>query len=258
MQTDANVMPGASGRRVAADPRALLAGVALVVAASIVTVRASAGMLALFAFTVLWHTVVAGPAPTLRLVLRALPLALLVVAVNAVLVAGAPLWSIRGHRVVSVEGLGDGVFFALRLGVMLLAVSVLVAGSRAEDTAHGIHDIVRRVSRPAAERMALFAFLAAGFVPLFVDEIARVRTAQAFRAGGADRGLRQAAAVHVWLVPVLMSAARRSGQLALAVELREIRSRLVPSLPPLRMRRADVVWTALVIAVVVLASWSLR
>jgi energy-coupling factor transporter transmembrane protein EcfT len=147
------------------------------------------------------------------------------------------------------------VFFALRLGAMLMAVSLLVSALSAEALAQGVHDLVRRASRRLADRFAFFAFLSAGFVPLFADEIRRVRTAQAFRGGRFEGGFgRRATTVRMWLVPVLMSAVRRSGQLALAVELRDIRARLIPSMPPLRMRAADIAQMVIVVAVVVAAS----
>lgn len=258
MQTNANVMPGGAsipGR--CADPRVLLLCVLVVVVASMATVRTMGGMLALFAFTAVWHAAIARPAATVRVVLRILPFAALILVLNAVLVPGDPVFTVAGRRVASEQGLHDGAFFALRLGVMLTAVSALVAGSGAESLAHGIHDLVRRVSRPVAGRVAFFTFLSAGFVPLFTDEIQRVQTAQAFRGGTPQRGfVHRAGSVRTWLVPVLMSAVRRSGQLALAVELRDIRARLIPSLPALRVRVVDLAWLASALVVCALASWS--
>ncbi|HEX6791175.1 MAG TPA: energy-coupling factor transporter transmembrane component T [Candidatus Krumholzibacteria bacterium] len=239
----------------ATDPRVLLVSSLLIVVASMTTVRTIPGMLGLFLFVAAWYAVTAGAAATVRAVRRLLPFALVILIINIVLVPGPALVSIAGHRVVSAPGLHDGILFALRLGVMLMAVSVLVAGAGAEALAQGIHDLLRRVSRSLADRVAFFTFVSAAFVPLFIDEIARVQTAQAFRGGAVERGLfRRAAAVRTWLIPVLMSAVRRSGQVALAVELRDVRSRLIPSLPPLHLRAVDVAWLALAVTAVVLAS----
>ncbi|HET6347897.1 MAG TPA: energy-coupling factor transporter transmembrane component T, partial [Candidatus Krumholzibacteria bacterium] len=134
-------------------------------------------------------------------------------------------------------------------------VSALVCAAPPESLACGVHSMMRRVAPRLADRVAFFVFLSMGFVPLFTDEIHRVRVAQSFR-GGDMKGsmLRRAGSVRTWLVPVLMSAVRRSHELALAVELRHIRDRLVPSLPAPRMRASDVVHLVAVTAAVVAAS----
>jgi energy-coupling factor transport system permease protein len=254
MLTDANVMPGVRGR--AADPRALLIGALLVIVAAMTSVRTLPAMCVLFLFVVMWHAAaVARPARTLRDLRRILPFALLIVAINAVVVPGDPLLVLGGRRVVSAQGLHDGLFFALRLGVMLMAVSLLLASTTAEEMARGIHDFVRPLSPRLAGRAAFFAFLSLGFAPLFVDEIRRVRIAQSFRGADMKGGmLRRAGSVRAWLIPVLVSAVRRSGQLALAVELRDVRARLVQSMPPSRVRAVDVAWLVLVLAVTIAAS----
>ena len=255
MRTHVTVMPALTPTR-HVDPRVLLLSVLVIVIASMTTVRSISGMLGLCAFVTTWHIAAVQWTPTLRALRRLLPFALLIIVLNSVLVPGDALVSVAGRRVVSVPGLHDGVFFALRLGAMLMAMSLLVSASHAEALAHGIHDLLRRVSRPLADRVAFFTFLSTGFVPLFVDEIRRVQTAQAFRSGDTHRGLMQrAASVRLWLIPVLMSAVRRSGQLALAVELRDIRSRLIPSLPALGVRATDVAWFVAALAVIVVASW---
>jgi energy-coupling factor transport system permease protein len=185
------------------------------------------------------------------------PFALVIVALNAVLVPGEPMVTLGGHRVASREGFHDGIFFALRLAVMLMAVSVLIAGTAPESLAAGVHDLVRRVSPRAARRVALFVFLSMGFVPLFVDEIARIRMAQSFRGGDFSGGvLRRAGSVRAWLVPLVMSAVHRSGQLALAVELRQIPSRLVRTIEVPRTRAADAVLLLAATVLVIAASWS--
>lgn len=254
MQSHANVMPQVELKP--ADPRALLVSVVLVVAASITTVKTLPAMLGLLVFVVLWYAAAARrPASLFAVVRRIVPFAAMIIVLNALLVPGDALFHVAGRRIGSVQGAHDGLFFAARLGVMLLSVSLLLAATDAERLARGVHDLLRRVSPALASRVAFFMFLSIGFVPLFADEIQRVRVAQSFR-GGELKGsmLRRAGALRMWLVPVLMSAVRRSGELALAVELRDIRHRLVASIPPPRMRVVDLVWLLLVVAAVVLAS----
>jgi energy-coupling factor transporter transmembrane protein EcfT len=89
------------------------------------------------------------------------------------------------------------------------------------------------------------------------DEIGRVRVAQSFRSGELKGGmLHRAGSVRAWLIPVLLSAVRRSGQLALAVELRDIRSRLVATMPPPRMRALDALWLLATAGMIVAVSWA--
>jgi len=192
---------------------------------------------------------------TARGLARVAPFALLIVLLNAVLVPGDALLAWAGHRVVSREGLVDGVFFALRLGVMLMAISVLLAATSPETLARAAYDLVRRVSERAATQVALFVFLAMGFVPLFADEFERIRVAQAFRGGDFSGGMRRrVGTVHAWLVPLLLSAIHRSGQLAFAVELRDVRHRLPRTIEAPRARAQDVAVLIITAAVVVAAS----
>ncbi len=246
-------------RRIASrpgDPRAALLVAALVVIASLTTIRDTRAMLATLGFVCAWHLAVAGrPRATARVLVRVLPFAIVIVVINAVLAPGDALVSLAGRRVVSREGLADGVFFALRLAVMLTAVSALLSAAAPEAMARGAYDVLRRFSQRAAARVALFVFLAMGFVPLLADELQRIRVAQSFRGGAFSGGLlRRAEVARSWLVPLLVATVYRSGELAKSVELRSIRERLVHTIESPRLRAADVVLVAAAVAVVAFAS----
>jgi hypothetical protein len=177
------------------DARVMVAATAAVVVASVATLRGIPAMLGLLVFVCAGHALVTrGVGATARRLAGVAPFALLVVALNAVLVPGEALLSLAGHRVVSREGLGDGVFFALRLGGMLMAVSVLLA-ALPEALARAVYDLVRRFR---AQRRVAVHFLAMGFVPLFADgfggSVADVPPAAISRAACAGVG-----AVHSWL-----------------------------------------------------------
>ena len=89
---------------------------------------------------------------------------------------------------------------------------------------------------------------------MFADEAKRVRIAQRFRGGGFDGGLlHRAAAARMLLVPLLLSAIHRSGHLAMAVELRGIRSSIDVLFEDERAGRNDVVFALLTSMVLVLA-----
>jgi energy-coupling factor transporter transmembrane protein EcfT len=223
------------------DPRALVAAVTALVAATLAWVGSAAAMLGLLGFVCAWHLVVTGDLSVTGASLRRIaPFALLVVALNAVFGPGEAIVALGGVRLVAGEGLANGVFFALRLGVMLMSVSLLLAAASPESLARGLSGLVRRVSRRAAEGVAFFVFLAMGFVPLVAEEFERIRTAQAFRGGDLSGGLaRRVESARAWLIPLLVSAVHRSGRLAMAVELRDVRRRLPFTLAPARFRAAD-------------------
>ena len=65
---------------------------------------------------------------------------------------------------------------------------------------------------------------------------------------------RRAETVRAWLVPLLVSAVHRSGQLAMAVEMRHIRERLVRTIEAPKLRVADAILALAAGAVVVAAS----
>src|SRR5262245_43288799 len=241
------------------DPRiAFLVAAALVIAA-LASVPDSGGMLLALVFATAWHlSVTRRMRATARVWRRVLPFALLIVIINGVLVPGEPLLVIAGRRIVSWEGFDDGVFFALRLAVMLVATAAFLASSSPESMARGAYDMLRRVSKSAASRLALFVFLAMSFVPLFAGELERIRIAQGFRGGDFKGGMtRRADTVRSWLVPLLISAVHRSGELAKTVELRRIRERLVHTIDSPKMRAADLVLATMALVVVAFASvWS--
>ena len=238
------------------DPRVAFLVMVAVVVASLLVIRQSRGMLVLGVFVCAWHAVVTGRlAATARSLLRLLPFALVIIVLNAVLVPGDALVTIAGRRVISRPGLEDGVFFALRLVVLLMAVAAWVGTASPEAMARSAYDAVRRVSARAASNVALFVFMSMGFVPLAADEFQRIRVAQSFRGGRLEGGLwRRAETARAWLVPLLVSTIHRSGQLAMTVELRDIRARLPRTIEPPRFAAADAMLAAAAVAVVWLAS----
>jgi energy-coupling factor transport system permease protein len=257
----ASISAGAEGAAIVPrDPRAIMLAVCALVAASLVSVERAVAMLGLLGFVCAWHVVVTGAvSETAARLRRVWPFALVVVVLNAVFGPGAPIVSLGNVRIAADQGLANGVFFALRLAVMLMSVSLLLAAVPPEGLARGLFELVRPLSRRAAERVALFVFLAMGFVPLFADEFQRIRLAQSFRGGDLSGGLwRRADAARATLIPLLVSAVHRSGELALAVELRDVRHRLPRSIEPSRLRPADVALLVSTASAIAVASGWLR
>ena len=254
----------ASGAILPRDPRAVFLAVSALVVASLVSVDRADAMLGLLGFVCAWHVVATGQlAATGASLRRLVPFAIAVVLLNAVFGPGEAIVSVGSVRIAADRGLASGVFFALRLAVMLMSASLLLAAASPEALARGLYDGVSLVSRNAAEHVALFVFLAMGFVPLVADEFHRIRRAQSFRGGDVARGftggLRQRTeAARASLIPLLVSAVHRSGQLAMAVELRDVRHRLPRTIDAARFRAADALLIVSTAAAIVAASGWLR
>jgi energy-coupling factor transport system permease protein len=218
------------------DPRCLIV-VFVAVLVCTFAVGSSAGLLLLLAYIVVLSWLARVPVRRIAGNLRALLFFLFViVAVNALLVEGEPL---AGTAFLSREGVFRGLFYGLRVVVLYFTLVLFLSVTSPEELARGLSSLLKPFSRRVARRVALHGFLAMGFLPLFAEEARRVRVAQGFRGGGIEGGLlRRAAGVRMLIVPLLVSTIHRSGQLAVAVELRgierSIESMLVAGGPALR------------------------
>jgi len=153
-----------------------------------------------------------------------------------------------------VEGIRAGAFFGVRLAVMVLALAALVRTTPADAFARGVHALLRPLSPAMADAAAMHGFLAMSFVPLFSDEFRRIRIAQSFRGASLARGVRsRVLSVRTLVIPLIISAIRRSEQLALVVELRGIRTRVSRGMRLPRPRGAAVSFGLLTLAVIVAA-----
>jgi energy-coupling factor transport system permease protein len=205
---------------VSEDPRCLIL-VFLVVLVFTFAIGSSTGLLLLLAYVVLLSRLARVPVRRIASGLRGLLLFLFViVAANALLVEGEPL---AGVAFLSRRGVYSGLYYGLRVVVLYLTLVVFLCVTSPEALAKGLSSLLRPFSKRLARRVALHGFLAMGFLPLFADEVRRVRIAQSFRGGAIEGGLlRRAAGVRMLIVPLLVSTIHRSGQLAVAVELRGI------------------------------------
>ncbi len=237
----------------ASDPRFLIVLFILIVVFSFI-VRSTEGLLLILSYLLVIHRLA-------RLSLRRLArrtrdmmvLLALVVAVNAVLVKGSPLPPPLSF--LSREGLAAGIFYGLRALTVYYALIVFLSLASQEAIAKGIAALLRPFSEPLARRAALYGFLTIGFLPVFADEIERIRVAQRFRGGGLHGGFaRRTAAVRLLFVPLVVSAIHRSGHLATAVEVRGIRSSITRLLNTPRPGHRDLVFAAVTLVLLVGAS----
>ncbi len=162
-----------------------------------------------------------------------------------------------GPLIATQGGLRTGLFVSLRLILLVVATSLLTFTTSPVELTDGLERLLRpfrRLGVPAHE-LAMMMAIALRFIPTLLEETEKIIKAQMARGADFDRGglLTRARAFVPVLVPLMVSAFRRSEELALAMEARcyrggDGRTRM----KELRWRTADVV--AFVVATVAAAA----
>lgn len=242
-----------SGKPPRIDARFGVAAFVAICAAALFALSSMPAMVVLLAYVVMLSLAVGVGVRTLgRHLWRLVPVAAVIVLLNGALLPGDALIAVRNRALLTDAGVTAGTFFALRLFVLYMASLVFLAVTPPVEFAKGVYSTLRPVSARLASRAAFYGFLVLSFVPLFADEFDRIRLAQSFRGADLSGGLgRRAAAVRALVVPLVLSAIHRSGQLATVVELRGLRDRVGVALPTTRPRAADVAFAAVTAAVIV-------
>lgn len=151
-----------------------------------------------------------------------------------------------GPLIATQGGLRTGLFVSLRLILLVVATSLLTFTTSPVELTDGLERLLRpfrRLGVPAHE-LAMMMTIALRFIPTLLEETEKIIKAQMARGADFDRGglLTRARAFVPVLVPLMVSAFRRSEELALAMEARcyrggDGRTRM----KELRWRTADVV-----------------
>ncbi|MGN0777662.1 MAG: energy-coupling factor transporter transmembrane component T family protein [Aristaeellaceae bacterium] len=146
------------------------------------------------------------------------------------------------------EGLNTAVHYTLRLAFLVLGTSLLTLTTSPVTLADGIELLLspfKRFHFPAHE-LAMMMTIALRFIPTLLEEADKIMKAQMARGADFESGnlMARAKAMVPLLVPLFVSAFRRAGDLAMAMEARcyhggENRTRL----RVLRITRND--WLAL-------------
>jgi energy-coupling factor transport system permease protein len=208
------------------DPRIGMAAYLLIIVAAF-ALRHFWGVLCLLFYVLVLHMLCGFNFATVWKRTKKITLfALLAMLLNAVLVKGEALIAIDGTSIISREGLWRGAFYFVQIHVLFVSTGLIVSLTSPEQFAKAISSIVSPVAPAFAKRLALYAFLSLGFLPFFVEEFQRIATLQKFRGGGLTGGLAQKLkGVRLLLVPLLLSAVRRSEQLAMVIELRDLKNK---------------------------------
>lgn len=244
-----------SGRRVflANDPRFLITAFALILMSVFVFAHTN-GLLCVLVYVLVLHRLAGLSVKTLTSGAKNMAFfVLFIIAINSVLNSGEPL--IGAVPFISREGLAMGVHQSVRVLVLYFTTVVFLGVASPEDIARGLSAFLKPFSPNGARRVALYGFLSIGFLPVFADEVQRIRIAQGFRGGGMEGSLmRRLAGVRLLLVPVFLSAVQRSGHLAVAVELRDIKTTIGGILVLETPSQKDYVFVV-VTAVILVAAW---
>ena len=162
-------------------------------------------------------------------------------------------WIIRITR----EGLSQAVFYSLRLVFLVMGTSLLTLTTSPVALSDAIEILLgplKRIHFPAHE-LAMMMTIALRFIPTLLEETDKIKKAQMARGADFESGnlIARAKAMVPLLVPLFVSAFRRAGDLAMAMESRcyhggEGRTRL----RVLKLTRSDAVACAAVAGLLVL------
>lgn len=125
---------------------------------------------------------------------------------------------------VSKEGLLTAVHFSMRLVFLVAGASILTLTTSPVALCDGLESLLRPLSKlhfPAHE-LSMMTTIALRFIPTLIEEADKIMKAQMARGADFESGnpLKRAKAMIPLLVPLFVSAFRRAGELAMAMEAR--------------------------------------
>ena len=129
-------------------------------------------------------------------------------------------WSIR----ITLEALRQAVFYSLRLVFLVLGTSLLTLTTSPVALSDAIELLLgplKKIHFPAHE-LAMMITIALRFIPTLLDETDKIMKAQMARGADFESGnlISRAKSMVPLLVPLFVSAFRRAGDLAMAMESR--------------------------------------
>lgn len=152
-----------------------------------------------------------------------LPIILITFLLNLFMTKGQVIFEI-GPLDVTIEGLKQASFMALRLIFLIVGTSLLTLTTSPISLTDGIEKLLnpfRRIGVPAHE-LAMMMTIALRFIPTLLEEADKIMKAQMARGADFESGniLNRAKSLVPLLVPLFVSAFRRADELAMAMEAR--------------------------------------
>lgn len=193
---------------------------------------------------------------TLKSIKPLLPIIIFMTLINVFYVSGGPVLWRWGFVVITSKGLALAVFMTVRIVFLIVSASMLTYTTSPialTDALESLMSPLKRVHLPVHE-LSMMMTIALRFIPLLIEETDKIISAQKARGADFETGnlMRRLRALTPIIIPLFVSAYRRAGELALAMDCRcyrggEGRTRL----NRLRMGTADFVSAA--VSAVILA-----
>ena len=206
------------------DPRTkILLTVAMIVAVFVVKTMVGYGLILSFMYLVSKLSNI----PFKMLVKGIKPLKLILILtfiLNLFFNTGTTMLVEWGFIKISVEGLSTAVHYSLRLVSLVLGTSLMTLTTSPIALSDGIEMLLsplKKIHFPAHE-LAMMMSIALRFIPTLMEEADKIMKAQMARGADFESGnlLARAKAMVPLLVPLFVSAFRRAGDLAMAMESR--------------------------------------
>ena len=163
-----------------------------------------------------------------RMLLRGLkPLRLILILtflLNLFFTTGETVWVEFWVIRITEEGFLQALFYALRLAFLVVGTSLLTLTTSPVSLSDGIEILLtplKKIHFPAHE-LAMMMTIALRFIPTLLEETDKIMKAQMARGADFESGnlISRAKAMVPLLVPLFVSAFRRAGDLAMAMESR--------------------------------------
>jgi len=176
------------------------------------------------------------PSFVLRGVKPIIPLIIISAVFNLILTPGNALVSFWIINITS-EGIYMAIFMIVRLLFLITGASILTFTTTPTKLTDGIEKGLRflKIFKVPVHEIAMMMSIALRFIPILVEETDKIKKAQMARGADFESGniMKRAKAMIPLLVPLFVSAFRRAGDLAMAMEARcyhgsEGRTRMKP------------------------------
>ena len=151
-------------------------------------------------------------------------LLILTFVLNLFFSGGATVWVRWGIISITQEGVLLAVHFSMRLVFLVVGTSILTLTTSPVALSDGIEILLKplKVFHFPAHELAMMMTIALRFIPTLIEETDKIMKAQQARGADFESGrlIARAKAMVPLLVPLFVSAFRRAGELAMAMEAR--------------------------------------